>query len=405
VAGERENSGIFYGWIIVVACFLVTMTLGETFWSFGVFFKSLEEDFPSWSRGVISSGYTSFLIAMAISLVASGRLADRYSPRPIIAVSAVIAGTGIALCSQVDTINQFRGFLFIAGLGAGATWSVPNSTVVRWFFGRQKAWLALSIVVSGTGIGALIFAPLINYFIDISGWRDAFLYVGIIMFVILASAAFLIRPSPPIGVRGLQIVEARGESPGPRRESSLWGVLTTPRFLGLTFIVTVVVSVFHVLSVHLVAYAVDIGITRTTAAAAIGILGGVSVPGRFVSGMISQSVGWRKTLALALFGMGVFTAWLLALDATWMLYCFVISYGLCHGMRITAQLGILSSLFGLGSLGQIIGISTAVAQAVGAFAPWVAGLIFDATDSYEAVFAALMAALAAAGFVAIIMKE
>jgi len=74
-------------------------------------------------------------------------------------------------------------------------------------------------------------------------------------------------------------------------------------------------------------------------------------------------------------------------------------------MRITAQLGILSSLFGLGSLGQIIGISTAVAQAVGAFAPWVAGLIFDATDSYEAVFAALMAALAAAGFVAIIMKE
>ena len=88
-----------------------------------------------------------------------------------------------------------------------------------------------------------------------------------------------------------------------------------------------------------------------------------------------------------------------------MLYCFVISYGLCHGVRITAQLGILAPLFGLGSLGQVIGISTAVAQCVGAFAPLVAGLIFDATDSYKAVFAALMAALAAAGFVAILMKE
>ena len=169
---ETKNPTIFYGWFVVAACFAVTLSLGETFWTFGVFFKPLEDGF-GWSRALVSSGYTAFLLGYTISVVTAGRLADRYNPRPIILASALLSGLGISLCSQTQSINQLRFFLFIAGLGAGASWSVPTSVVQRWFYKEKRAGLALSIVSAGVGVGALIFAPLINYLILNYGWRNA----------------------------------------------------------------------------------------------------------------------------------------------------------------------------------------------------------------------------------------
>ena len=115
---EDKSRTIFYGWFVVAACFAVALTLGETFWSFGVFFKPLEAEF-GWSRSLISSSYTAFLIGYAISVVAAGRLADRYSPRPILFATAVLAGLGISLCSETQSINQLRLFLFITGIELG----------------------------------------------------------------------------------------------------------------------------------------------------------------------------------------------------------------------------------------------------------------------------------------------
>jgi MFS family permease len=80
---EEKSPKIFYGWFIVAACFIATFTCGEAVWSFGVFFKPMEKEF-GWSRALISSGYTGFLFGYAISAMATGRLADRYSPRPIL---------------------------------------------------------------------------------------------------------------------------------------------------------------------------------------------------------------------------------------------------------------------------------------------------------------------------------
>jgi hypothetical protein len=48
---ERKRSVLFNGWFIVAAGFLMELTLGEAFWSFGVFFKPLENEF-GWSRSL-----------------------------------------------------------------------------------------------------------------------------------------------------------------------------------------------------------------------------------------------------------------------------------------------------------------------------------------------------------------
>ena len=141
------------GWLIVGACFCLTLTLGETFWTFGVFFKPLQQEF-GWSRAAVSSIFTAFLLGYAISVIASGRLIDRYSPKPLLLGSALLIVSGLCCCSVGTSLNHFRIFLFVVGLGSGATWSAPTSIVQRWFYGSKKAGLALGIVASGVGLGA-----------------------------------------------------------------------------------------------------------------------------------------------------------------------------------------------------------------------------------------------------------
>lgn len=379
------------------------MTLGETFWCFGVFFKPMEIEF-GWSRTLVSSGYTAFIIGYALSVVLAGRLADKYDPRFILLTTALLAGLGISLCSQIRSVDQLCVFLLVAGLGAGATWSVPTSTVQRWFYNKPRAGLALSTVVAGVGVGALIFAPLINYLILSYGWRNAYLVVGILFFVIIALSSLVIKRSPT----NTQIaLEREGNIPKvvTTEEWSVGRIISKPSFMGIAFATCAGVFAWQVVSVHLVPHATDVGITPTTSAIALGLIGGFSVPGRIISGFISEKIGWQKTMAISNFGMALFVMLLLFLKTAWMLYCFAFFYGTCQGIRAPTQVGILGQFFGMRSLGELIGINHAIAQLIGASAPLIAGFLFDTTGSYLIAFIIVIVLLLVASFAASIIKK
>jgi len=400
---EEKSPKIFYGWFIVAACFIATFTCGEAVWSFGVFFKPMEKEF-GWSRALISSGYTGFVLGYAISAMVAGRLADRYSPRPILFLSACLAGLGVSMCSQVQSINQLRFFLLIGGLGAGGTFSVPTSLVQRWFYKKPHAGLALGVVLAGIGVGAIVFTPLVNYFILISGWRNAYLVVGIVFFCTITLSSLIVKDSP---AKTIIILEGAESMPNPVRNRGLTTaqILLNPSFIGITLIACSVSFAFNTVSVHLVPYAIDIGVTPTISALALGLLGGFSVPGRIISGFIADRVGWQKIMITSLFGLALFILLLSILKAVWMLYCFVLFYGMFHGSRISAHVGILGEFFGMNSLGEIIGISMAVAMFTGAFAPYLAGLIFDSTGSYFIAFMIVMMLLLGGGIIATVITK
>jgi MFS family permease len=124
-----------------------------------------------------------------------------------------------------------------------------------------------------------------------------------------------------------------------------------------------------------------------------------------VSGFISDRIGWQKVLVFSFFGMALSMIWLLFLEATWMLYCFVLFYGIFQGARAPAQVGILGEFFGMRSLGELIGITSAASMLLAALAPSMAGFVFDTTGSYSVAFIIVMAFLFTAGLVATMMRE
>ena len=391
---------VFYGWFIVAACFAATMCIGEVLWSFGVFFEPLETEF-SWSRSLTSTGFTALLIGHGISGIVAGRLADRYTARPIMLASALFAGPAIALCSQIHTPLQLQGFLFLAGLSTGATLSVPTSAVLRWFRGRAHGGMALAIVMSGVGVGALVFAPLLSYLITSFGWRTAFIVAGAVFFSIVGGAALVMRPSP--GERERSSTPGRHSSADTPRPP-IGRLVGTRQFAGLAGITMVTFFAAQILLVHLVPWATDSGISAHTAAVALGLIGGFSVPGRLISGFLSERLGWRTTLVIAIVGAAVAFFGLPLVDQTWTLYCFVALYGMCHGTRAVAVIGLLGHVFGTRSLGELIGITIAVAQLFGAMGPYVAGYLFDRLQTYSSTFIALGALLALTALLALKLK-
>ena len=88
-----------------------------------------------------------------------------------------------------------------------------------------------------------------------------------------------------------------------------------------------------------------------------------------------------------------------------MLYLFVFFYGICHGGRIASQVGILGEFFGMQSLGELIGITTALNGIVASFAPYMAGFVFDITGSYFTAFMILTILLLIGSIITVVIKN
>ena len=385
---------IFHGWVIVAACFAIMFCAGEVLWSFGVFFTSLEQEFQ-WSRSMVSGGFTLLILGHAVATTVDGRLADRNATRPVLLVSAVLAGTAIALCSQIQNSTHFYVLFFVAGLGTGATTSVPISTVQRWFENRPHSGTALAIVMTGVGVGSVLSAPLFRYLIASQGWRSTFVFAGASFLVILASAGMLIRPHTPGASRQS---DRAPEQTQPARALPVRKLVFTRQFLILFFVSVVSGLALQVLTVHLVPFATDSGVPPEIAAIALGLLGGASVPGRLLAGFIAERIGWSKSLVGAMVGCAAATACLMVINQGWALVGAVALFGICFGTRAVAVLGLLGRVFGTASLGELIGLNIALGQLLSAPGPYIVGYWFDLVNSYTATFAVLSVALALGAF-------
>src|SRR4051794_21484430 len=165
------------GWIVVAAAFLSMFTVYGIVYSFGAFFDSMAEDFGT------GKGATALMFSITTAWyfglgLLSGKAADRFGPRPLLIVAAVVLGVALVLTSRVPSI--WLGYLTY-GVGVGiavACAYVPMvATVGAWFVTRRTA--ALGVAVAGIGVGTLVVAPISERLIDAHGWRTAYVVLGI----------------------------------------------------------------------------------------------------------------------------------------------------------------------------------------------------------------------------------
>lgn len=384
----------------MLSCLLSTTVEGGIWFSLGIFFKPLAESF-GWTRAETAAANTAFMLTYAVSGFFLSRLADRYGPRRIMLFCALLSGGALALSGAVSTLWQLILTYVLLGLGLGPTFVIPTATVQRWFVKRRGAMLG--VVVSGVGLGAFIYAPFINLLISLYEWRLAFVILGAVSGLGLLVAALTMAHTPE--ERGLKPYGSE-EAAAPRADSAaapsgefaLRQALSTGTFRWLLLVVLLGQMPIMFLSVHLVAYATDQGVSRAAAAGALGLLGLLSIPGRLIMGVGVDRIGWKRSLALANYGAAAAVLAMLAIRSPLTLYLIVGTYGFFHGARMPPIAGLTSFFFGTRSLGALLGLILGTGNFVGAFAPLLAGVVFDRLGSYQAVVALGALSFAAAGF-------
>ncbi|MFC2008593.1 MFS transporter [Chloroflexota bacterium] len=392
-----KRSSIGDKWLLVAGCFLVTLCHGEVMMSFGVFFKAFEVDF-GWSRGAISSVYTFLTCALAVSAIVAGKYSDRNHARLVLLASAVVGSTAIVFCGEIQSLNQLRGVVIGAGLGAGAAVPVPASIVQRTFRNQSHSGLALSVVSAGVGAGGFISAPVLNHIILHFGWRTAFLVAGVLFGVLIITGTALIARAG--GFRFLRCECLTRPSEQVPRQSPTRLVVLSRGYLAVLLVNVLGLIAITVVNAHLIPLATDRGISLTTAALALSLVSGMSVLGRLGCGLISDAIGWRSTLAVAISGGGIAVMLLPWAGQAWVVFLLVVVFGVCHGARAVAALGMVGTMFGMRAVGELLGLMVSVSLLAGSIGPYVAGMVYDYTNSYHIVLAILGLALISSGVAA-----
>ena len=383
-----DKNRLFYGWVIVIAFFVICFVLYGVQFSFGVFFKSIESEFLI-TRAATSSILSVYMVLVGISAFISGWAVDRFGPRKVLFLMGLFTGLSLILTGQTGSLWQlYFTYSLLLAMGTGAVFVVSVSTVARWFDRRRG--LAMGITGSGVGFGPLIIAPLATYLVATVDWRLAYVIIGVGAWVLTLPFSFFLKSDPsqvdalPDGAR--EPVLNSGQN---NLRAGYLSLLQAARVR--SFWLCQIIWVFHAVNVflimtHLVPHVTDIGFSAMEAAIVLGVIGVASTFGRIIMGVVSDRMGGKVTVILCGIFQSSATVSLIWVQDLTAFYLFAIAWGIAFGGMAPAMGTLASSTFGLGRIGSILGVlemGHGIGAAIGSV---VGGFIFDLTGGYHLAF-------------------
>ena len=404
---------LFYGWVVVIACLIIATVIYGINYSFGVFLKPLESEFGL-TRGAISGVFSVYMLFGCVFGILGGWALDRYGPRVVALFMGLFTGLSLLLTSQANAPWQlFITYGLLLPLGTGATYMVIMATTSRWF--DKKRGLALGIASSGAGLGTLLIAPFATYLITTVGWRTAYIIVGLIAWLVMIPLSRLLKKDPAeIGALpdGIKSVSSEGGAEKPGREDSaqlggfsLRQASKTGSFWLLGAIWLLYSFCYLLVLTHIVPHATDIGIPAMEAAFILSLIGGSNIAGRLLMGRVSDSMGRRATAVICALLVSGTMIWLIWSQDLWMLYLFGVMCGFLFGGFDPAVTALIGDIFGLRSIGIIMGILNVAFGVGAAIGPAVGGFVFDASESYSTAFLVGALAMLLAALLATLIKK
>ncbi|MBN2062975.1 MAG: MFS transporter [Deltaproteobacteria bacterium] len=383
---KETQASFYYGYIIVLACFFLQILMFGPRGSFGVFINPLTSEF-NWSRALISGAFSLSSVITGMSSILMGGLNDRLGPRKVLTLCGILVGSGLILMSLVNSAWQLYFFYVVfIGVGMGGLYAPQMSTVARWFVKRRN--IMTGILMSGGGLGGLIGPPLITWLIYNCGWRDAFLFVGIVVFLLIILAAQFLKRDPseigrtPYGETDINNTTIQFSIAG----FSLKNVLRTRQYWMFAIAIFCFGFSHSTLLVHIVPHSIDHGISATAAAFILSTMSGAMTLGSIAIGLIADRIGSRKAFITCFFLLSAVGLFLLpATSALFFgLVALVMAFG--SGGIAVIESSMAASLFGMNAHGAILGSIVFAFTLGGSLGPFLAGLIFDITGNYQLAF-------------------
>jgi predicted MFS family arabinose efflux permease len=316
-------------------------------------------------------------LSWGVCAVFAGMVADRYG-----AGRVVVAGTLASMAGMYYMWAARSGFDLLVGgvlMGVGVSGTGLNALVGA--AGRaappEKRTSAIAALGMASGIGGFVAFPYTHLLMDLYGWQTSLL-------LLLVTSAVVMPLAWPLAGK-----PADNSSLVDRQSlvGAFWEAFTHPSYMLL--VTGFFVCGFHVAfyGVHLPAFVADKGLDGSVAVTALTLVGLANLVGTYIAGQSGRFIEKRRGLSLIYFGRCFIFLGLLFLPIT---PTTVIGLSILLGLFWLSTVPLTSSLvatfFGTRWMSMLFGV-VFLSHQVGSFCGlWLAGYLYDATKSYDAMW-------------------
>jgi MFS family permease len=362
-------------WIVILcAAFIVTLAMGVR-QSFGLFLPQMSVD--------IGISRSDFGLAMALQNLLFGlvqpfvgALADKHGAGRVVLAGALLYALGlIGAAFATDAIGLHISFGLLIGMAQSATTFVVVLGAVGRVVSPEKRSSAFGIVTAGGSLGQFLVVPLASMLLGNIGYHETlWIMAGLVALCGLLAIGVAGRTDTP----GTLQTEEQSARDALREASTHRGYW----LLNAGFFV----CGFHIafIATHLPAYLDDKGLGIEIGAQVLALVGLFNILGSYVFGRAGDFLRQKYVLSALYVARSAAIALFLFLPLThWTALVFAGAMGFLWLGTVPLTSGIVGRIFGIRYLSMLYGIVFLSHQIGSFFGAWMAGLIFDATGSYN----------------------
>lgn len=438
-AAIEERKGIFYGWYMIAGILLFSWVQYSAYLvSIGASTVPLTQQF-GWSRLVINGGYSTGAAVGGFGSPIFGYLIDRFGPRTMLAVGGFFMGLGSLMLSLSVSMGGilplwYTGWVVMVCAGTLGGYVGTGKVLSNWFLKQRGTWMGM-LTFSGAFVYMMGTAHVLA--VQAFGVAGSWLMWAIIAWVVLLSISiFLVRDHPQQKGYGLdgarlsaaQVAEWRAQrsvkaaaGAPPAAASQSGGVkdadFTTAQvlrlwvlwLLGVIAIASSSASGF--ITTQQIPYLQGLGVNAVLAGVAMGAMGLMGAPGRWLVGFLidrfgKNSIRFFYSAGLVMMCIGlIFLIYGANMTFVWLYAGF---YGFGLGLGVTSPVMMMANYFGARVYSTAYGIRIGMARIGTTVGPAFTAWIYDITGSYAGALWAIVVLLvvaAAALLLAVPPKE
>ena len=349
--------------------YVVSVVLPEVQKEFGV------------NRADASLPYTFMMVCLGIGGLWTGKWADRYGITRVLLIGSIAVTSGFiwaGLSSSIWTFALAHGLL-LGLFGSSSTFAPLMADTSLWW--NKRRGIAVAICASGNYIAGTFWPPVAQWGIETIGWRQTYIYMGLVCGIGMALLALRMRQRPP-----LVTMNTNGSSPTAINSNRPFGLSLMQAQLLLCVAAVSCCVAMSMPQVHIVAYCSDLGFGAARGAEMLSLMLACGIVSRLISGIICDRIGGIRTLLLGSALQGTALLLFLPFDGLVSLYIISAMFGFFQGGIVPSYAIIVREYFPPQEAGARVGaviMATLLGMALGG---WLSGKVFDLTGSYHAAF-------------------
>ena len=193
-SGFRSNQ-----WVQLVAGIVCMAMIANLQYGWTIFVNPIDAKYH-WGKVAIQVSFTLFILFETWLVPFEGYLADRFGPRPLVMVGAILVAAAWIINSKAATLAELYTGGAIGGMGAGLVYGTCIGNAVKWF--EHQRGLAAGLTAAGFGAGAAITILPLTHSLASRGYEATFFNFALIQgSIVFLAALALAKPTKAAAAR------------------------------------------------------------------------------------------------------------------------------------------------------------------------------------------------------------